>query len=112
MRNSQIRRNMTRQYNSRVGNYVIVTTRLTPAEYDTLHFVAYSQRISVSLLVSKIIAMWLKRDPNLQTGGMISNYEIFPSTWQGGGGIVTEALLFYDKPKTTPKLQEILPLPY
>ncbi len=61
MRNGEIRRGVKRRYNRMAGGFEIVTTRLTEAEYDTLHCAAAAMRVSVSWLVYHcMILLWMK----------------------------------------------------
>ncbi len=104
MHQGGIRRSVARQYNRGNSEFRIVTTRFTPAEYDTLHYVASAMRISVSLLVCWIIKMYLK--PTRRQNPFVTNYEYFPVNWGRNAGVLTEAVFFYRK---FDKPQEIQP---
>ena len=95
MRQGSVRRAVARGYNRGAVEFQIVTTRFTPAEYDSLHYVASAMRISVSLLVCWIIKMYLK--PTRRKNRFVTNYEYFPVNWGQNAGILTEALIFYRK---------------
>ncbi len=97
MRRHGVRRGVTRRYNCVGEQMQIVTTRFTEAEYDTLHFVASSLRVSVSFLVSKMIEMWQKRTRRHGVKRHATNYDLFECNWSENGGVLTESLLFYPK---------------
>ena len=94
MRKNAVKRGVTRKYNRTGEHSVIVTVRLTQTEYDALHFVAASVRISVSLLVYLIITNWRrwrnsKRKPQVC---LIYSYQV--PQWNSAGGTITESLTF------------------
>ena len=97
MRKYPVRRSVPRQYNRVEGKRIIVTTRFTEAEYDTLHFVAASTRMSVSLLVYWMVQMWLNERRRGRENRFVTNYECNVTIWQQQAGVVTESLLFYPK---------------
>ncbi len=97
MRKHEVRRGVTRKYNRVPGPREIVTTRFTPAEYDALHFVAASLRISVSLLVYHLIIMWSKSSRRRRANTHVTNYETHVTIWQQNAGIVTESLMIWPK---------------
>ena len=100
----QIRRGVTRQYNTVEGEYTIVTTRWTDAEYDTLHMVAAALRISVSSLIYGLIQLWLKPSRHLNPYQVLTNYSWQEITWDSFSGFIEENLLFHVIPKGDPKI--------
>ena len=98
MRRNGVRRGVTRLYNREKSRMEIVTTRFTEAEYDTLHFVAASLRVSVSLLVTQMIEMWMKPARRQWSSGYVTNYEYFVCTWNENAGVLTESLFIYPRP--------------
>lgn len=97
MRINGVERGVTRRYNRANSRMEIVTTRFTEAEYDTLHFVAASLRVSVSLLVTQMIQMWLKLARRNRPSRYVTNYEHFTCNWSENAGVLTESLFFYPK---------------
>ncbi|AFM13121.1 hypothetical protein [Turneriella parva] len=97
MRKHKVRRGVTRRYNRVPGERVIVTTRFTEAEYDALHFVAASLRISVSLLIYHLILMWKKASRRHRHNTHVTNYETHVTIWHPNAGIVTESLMVWPK---------------
>lgn len=97
MREHGVRRGVARRYNRIAGNYVIVTTRFTEAEYDALHFVASMLRVSVSLLICRLIEMWQKAGRRALRRNHVTNYEISVCAWNANAGVCTESLLFWRK---------------
>ena len=95
MRRQGIRRGITRQYNCRGLDSCIVMTRFTAAEYDTLHYAAYTMRVSVSLLVYWMILLWLK--PARRMNSYVSNLELHATYWGKNGGVYSESLMFWPK---------------
>ena len=92
----KVRRGVKRQYNGEQGEYAIVTTRFTESEYDALHFIAATARVSVSLLIFRLIKFWLT--PEGQTTKMfVTNYQINNVLWTEDRAIITESLSFHDK---------------
>ena len=90
-----LRRAVPRRYNRAAGEYAIVTTRFTAAEYDTLHYVASSLRISVSSLVYGIIRLWLKPARRAVRRFFATNYECSIVKWDPEAGYVEENLTFW-----------------
>ena len=90
-----VRRGRCREYNSRGADYEVVCVRFTPAEHDVLHFVAYSQRVSVSKLISEMILLWLNSSRKVRNGTHVINYEVLPVNWGKSAGIYTEVMIFY-----------------
>lgn len=97
MRQKPVRRGVKRIYNRDRGEFQIVTTRFTEAEYDTLHFVASSLRVSVSSLIFKIILLWNKPVRRYKQNNCVTNYDAFVCNWSQFAGVVTESLFFYPK---------------
>lgn len=93
----QVRRGVTRSYNRIPGDFVIVTTRFTAAEYDTLHSAASAFRVSVSSLVYQIIQMWLKPSRRKQENPFVTNYVFIPSSSCCNALIFSEYTLIYRK---------------
>lgn len=97
MRNS-VRRAVTRRYNRNGECFTIVTTRFSAAEYDTLHFVAASLRVSVSSLVYGLIKLWLKPSRRALRRFFATNYDCPPQKWDPEGGFMEENLIFWRVP--------------
>ncbi|AFM11146.1 hypothetical protein [Turneriella parva] len=109
MRNATVRRGVKRTYNRQGGEFAIVTTRFTEAEYDTLHFAASAMRVSVSWLVYCMIKMWIKRSRRRRANLHVTNYELHLHAWGQNAGILTESLYFYPK---YPRLEKTINLNY
>ncbi|MBL8032678.1 MAG: hypothetical protein JNJ69_03185 [Leptospiraceae bacterium] len=100
MRNN-LRRAVTRTYNRGKGEYRIVTTRFAAAEYDTLHYVAASLRVSVSSLIYGLILLWLKPVRRTSRYSFATNYSCNMIKWDPEAGLVEESLIFWQvKPET------------
>lgn len=97
MRQKPVRRGVKRTYNREVGEFQIVTTRFTEAEYDALHFVASSLRVSVSSLIYRMILLWTKPNRRYTHNRYVTNYDAFVCNWSQFAGVVTESLFFYPK---------------
>ena len=93
MRNP-VRRGVTRRYNHEGSDFEIVTTRFTDAEYDTLHFVAASLRVSVSSLVYGLIQLWLKPAWRAIRRFFATNCTCSPLKWDTDAGMILEKLTF------------------
>lgn len=93
----QVRRGVTRRYNRIPGDFVIVTTRFTAAEYDTLHSAASAFRVSVSWLVCQIIQMWMKPSRRKQENPFVTNYVFIPCSSGRNALIFNEYTLTYRK---------------
>lgn len=89
-------REVTRTYNRAAGEYQIVTTRFTGAEYDTLHFVAATLRVSVSSLVYGLIRLWLKPTRRNKENSLVTNYYAIDVIWNQTAGILEENLTFWN----------------
>lgn len=97
MREQGVRRGVARKYNRIEGNSVIVTSRFSEAEYDALHFVASMQRVSVSLLICRLIEMWQNAGPRRLGRNHATNYDLNICVWNQNAGVCTESLLFWRK---------------
>ncbi len=99
------RRGVTRRYNRIAGEFAVVTTRFTEAEYDTLHSAAAAFRVSVSWLVSQIIQFWLKPSRRKQDNPFVTNYSFRPEFSDRNALVFSEGTLITrqsqrDKPNT------------
>lgn len=90
-----LRRAVTCRYNRAAAPYAIVTTRFTAAEYDTLHYVASSLRVSVSSLVYGLIQLWLKPSRRAPRKYFVTNYECAIVKWDPEAGLLEENLYFW-----------------
>ena len=97
LRQGKVRRGVTRRYNHEFGEFSIITTRFTAAEYDALHFVAASLRVSVSWLIYTLIQLWRKEIRRSQHTKFIANYDLNLCIWHPKAGVCTESLLFWPK---------------
>ncbi|MBL8033465.1 MAG: hypothetical protein JNJ69_07190 [Leptospiraceae bacterium] len=97
LRHFPLRRGVTRSYNRTSGDYQIVCTRFSAAEYDALHCAAAGLRVSVSSLVYRMICLWLKPTRRRQDNRFVANYNLILGNWGQSAGIYTECLLFYPK---------------
>lgn len=91
----EIRRRVTRTYNRAAESFEIVTTRFSAAEYDTLHYVAASLRVSVSSLIHGIIRLWLKPSRRAIRRFIASNYDCEMVKWDPEAGFIQENLVFW-----------------
>ncbi|MFZ5630901.1 MAG: hypothetical protein ACOY5B_17340 [Spirochaetota bacterium] len=94
MRN-ELRRGVTRTYNRGKGEYRRVTTRFTSAEYDTLHFVAASLRVSVSSLIYGLIHLWQKPSRRTIRRFFASNCACEAGKWDPEAGFIDEFVVFW-----------------
>ena len=109
MHQEPIRRGVGRQYDRTGTAFCIVTTRFSAAEYDTLHFVGSSLRVSVSSLICQVIALWNKSSRRRRGNPYVTNYELHECYWGAAAGVITESLLFWrKKPKTYPVTRQML----
>ncbi|MBS0616553.1 MAG: hypothetical protein JSR44_00065 [Spirochaetes bacterium] len=99
-----VRREVTRSYNRLDCEFIIVTTRFAPAEYDTLHFVAASLRLSVSSLIYGIIQLWKKPTRRTIERFFETNCSYFVSKWDPEAGFLEEFLTFYRAGTYPPQL--------
>ena len=97
LRRGTIRRGVTRTYNCERSQFAVVTTRFTAAEYDALHFIAASLRVSVSWLIYTLIKLWRKGARRSLPNRYVTNYDLNLCIWHPKGGVLTESLLFWDK---------------
>ncbi len=97
MRQNGVRRGVKRRYNRQPGEYLVVTTRFTEAEYDTLHAAAAAMRVSVSWLVYQMVLLWLKPARRSRFNIHVTDYELDCLKWNERVGIVTESLFIWCK---------------
>lgn len=100
MMRSTPNRGTARRYNVTGTEYAIVTIRLKPGEYDTLHYVAATLRVSVSLLLSGLIKFWLKPQRREHNRSFVTNYSWNPIKWDPEAGIIKECITFWRIPPT------------
>ena len=98
LRRGAVRRGVTRAYNDQRGEFRVITTHFTEAEYDALHFVAAAMRVSVSWLVYTLIKLWRKEIRRGKATEYIANYELNLCAWQPHGAACSESLLLFPKP--------------
>lgn len=84
------RRGATRRYNRLGYDKVIITTRMSEAEYDILHAVAAATRVSVSVLLLGMIYLWENAVRKNEKYHHLTNYSY--SVKLGDGLEVTERL--------------------
>ena len=99
LRRGTVRRGVTRRYNREGTEFAIVTTCFTAAEYDALHFIAASLRVSVSWLIYTLIKLWRKAPRRSLPNKYVTNYDLNLCIWHPKAGVLTESLLFWDKPQ-------------
>ncbi len=99
IRKNPVRRGVPRRYNRFSEPAQIVTTRLRPAEYDALHFVAASLRVSVSLLVYLMIILWKKPARRKKASRYVTNHELNVTIWNRQAAVLTESLFVWPKQK-------------
>lgn len=108
-----VRRGVKRQYNRQAGEFLVVTTRFTEAEYDTLHCTAAAMRVSVSWLVFQMILLWQKPSRRRQGNTHVTNYDCDVLKWCPNVGVITETLFFWRKsprpPHRLPTLDQPIP---
>jgi len=97
MRQNGVRRGVKRRYNRQPGEYQVVTTRFSEAEYDTLHAAAAAMRVSVSCLVFQMILLWQKPNRRNRINAHLTNYEFDCLKWNERIGIITESLFIWRK---------------
>jgi hypothetical protein len=97
MRQNGVRRGVKRRYNRAPGEYLVVTTRFTEAEYDTLHAAAAAMRVSVSWLVYVMILLWQKPARRARCTTHLTNYELDCLKWNENVGVITESLYIWPK---------------
>lgn len=98
-RELNIERGRARRYNKHDEAFLIVTTRFTEAEYDTLHCAAHALRVSVSWLICQLIRLWIKPSRRLQENPFVTNYDIIPVYCGQNGIVFSENILIWQKPK-------------
>lgn len=99
----EIRRGVARTYNRTAEPFSIVTARFTPAEYDSLHYVAASLRVSVSSLIHGLIRLWLKPSRRAVCRFIASNYDYDIVKWDPEAGFIQENLIFWQSEPTQTK---------
>lgn len=97
MRTTGVRRGVKRHYNRQEGDFRIVTTRFTEAEYDTLHCAAAAMRVSVSWLVFQMIRLWLKPSRRHRGNRHVTNYYFDCLKWNSNAGVVSESIFIWPK---------------
>ncbi len=108
----EMRRSVARTYNRAAEPFAIVTARFTAAEYDTLHYVAASLRVSVSSLIHGIIRLWLKPSRRAIRRFIASNYDHTIVKWDPEAGFIEENLYFWqNEPKEHTRFNENPPPP-
>lgn len=90
------RRGVRRSYNRLGQDFAVVTTRFSPAEYDTLHYAASLFRVSVSLLIYRMILLWLK-PARRNRNPFVTNYELDICVCMPNAVATSESLLFWRK---------------
>lgn len=91
----KIRREVTRLYNRRAkSEFTIVTTRFKGEEYDKLHCVAATLRVSVSLLIYGLIKLWQKPTRRAMQRFFAINYAGITPIWNRTAGFLRERLVF------------------
>ncbi len=108
----EIRRAVTRKYNRQKDvEFTVVTTRFLPTEYDTLHFVAASLRVSVSLLIYGLIRLWEKPSRRALRRFFSINYSMDSMEWTPEAGFVEEIITFWavENPGDPPPTEALLP---
>ena len=109
----QVRREVTRHYNRQPDQkFVITTTRFSPAEYDTFHYLAAALRVSVSSLIYGLIKLWEKPSRRAMNRFFETNYYHVVETWDTAAGILEEYLTFWRLPgpdrEGTPPWEEFM----
>lgn len=102
----QLRRGVTRMYNRGMGDFAIVTTRFTEAEYDVLHSAAAAFRVSVSWLVYCMIQMWLKPSRRKQWNPFLTNYVFVPRFLDKNALIFRESTMIFRKQQREKSIPE------
>lgn len=91
----EVRRGVTCAYNRGKGEYIIVTTRFTAEEHDSLHCVAQALRVSVSSLIYGLILLWLKPSRRAIRRFFITNYYCSTEKWDPEAGFLEQGLSFW-----------------
>ncbi len=94
LRTNYSRRGVARLYNRQLVDKCIVTTRFSAAEYDALHYVASTLRLSVSSIVSMMIAFWLKPSRRSHPFAYATNYWLEEGIWGPFAGTTEEFIQF------------------
>jgi len=90
----RIRRGIKRRYNRGQGEFEIVTTRFSAAEYDSLHAAASALRVSVSWLVFRLILLWKKLRKRRRVQLYLTNYKLILHAWSSNAISYTETIEF------------------
>jgi hypothetical protein len=105
-----LRRAVARRYNRVVGEYEIVTTRFSAAEYDSLHYVASSLRVSVSSLIYGLIKLWHKPARRAIRRFFATNYDCSLIKWDAEAGFLEESICFWridpENPRDVPTFSQ------
>ena len=94
LRTNYSRRGVARLYNRQIEDKCIVTTRFNAPEYDALHYVATTLRVSVSSIVSMMIAFWLKPARRSHPFAYVTNYWLEEGIWEPFAGTTEENIQF------------------
>lgn len=94
LRIAKLRRGVKRRYNRGSGMLVIVTTRFSGEQYDTLHAAAAAMRVSVSLLIFQLILLWKQLRKNRCVIMRPTNYELVVHEWGTENVCYTEMIHF------------------
>lgn len=111
MRTNYSQRGVARRYNRPLADRCIVTTRFSPAEYDALHYVAATLRVSVSSIVALMIAFWLKPARRSHPFAYATNYWLEEGIWDPYAGTTEENIqflkvrIYHGLPRANPPLK-------
>ena len=94
MRTNYSQRGVARRYNRSLADRRVVTTRFSPAEYDALHYVAATLRVSVSSIITLMIAFWLKPARRSHPFAYATNYWLEEGIWCPFAGATEENIQF------------------
>lgn len=94
MRTNYSQRGVARRYNRSSADRRVVTTRFSPAEYDALHYVAATLRVSVSSIITLMIAFWLKPARRSHPFAYATNYWLEEGIWCPFAGATEENIQF------------------
>lgn len=94
LRTNYSQRGVARRYNQQLEQMCIVTTRFSPAEYDALHYVAATLRVSVSSIIAMMIAFWLKPARRSHPFAYVTNYWLEEGIWEPFAGTIEENIQF------------------
>lgn len=94
LRTNYSRRGVARRYNGKLEEMCIVTTRFSPAEYDALHYVAATLRVSVSSIIHAMILFWSKPARRSHPFAYATNYWLEEAIWCSFAGSTEENIQF------------------